>query len=141
MKKLLMAVSLAAMTLTTMAPTASAREMVQTVRYEQSAHDQGRHDQGRQVVEQRRYYSVNGHRYEAQRGPAWRAPQGYHHRAWARGQVAPRDYRQVVVNDYQRYHLARPARGQQYVRVDNDILLVSIASGVIGAVIANAFIN
>ncbi len=136
MKKLLMAVSLAAMTLTTMAPTASAREMVQTVRYEQSAHDQGR-----QVVEQRRYYTVNGHRYEAQRGPAWRAPQGYHHRAWARGQVAPRDYRQVVVNDYQRYHLARPARGQQYVRVDNDILLVSIASGVIGAVIANAFIN
>jgi Ni/Co efflux regulator RcnB len=87
------------------------------------------------------YYMSNGRRYERVRGPAWRAPPGYYHRAWARGQRLAPEYRRVVVTDYRAYHLAAPPRGYQYVRVDNDVLLTAVASGIIGGVVANVFLN
>ncbi|RCS24851.1 transmembrane signal peptide protein [Phyllobacterium salinisoli] len=55
---------------------------------------------------------------------------------WSRGRALPRSYRGHVVRDYSRYQLRRPARGQQWVRVDNDYLLISIASGVIASIVA-----
>ncbi|MGE3303322.1 MAG: RcnB family protein [Hyphomonadaceae bacterium] len=87
------------------------------------------------------YYAVNGHRYERVRGPDWRAPPGYRHHNWQRGARLPNEYRRVVVRDYRAYHLAPPPRGYQYVRVDNDVILASIATGVVASVIANAFYN
>lgn len=57
------------------------------------------------------------------------------HRHWARGHRLPHEYRGRVV-DYHRYHLRRPGRGQHWVRVDNDYLLVGIASGIIASVVA-----
>lgn len=52
---------------------------------------------------------------------------------WARGHKLSRAERRQIVNarDYRRYRLNRPARGQQWVRINNDMLLVSIATGMI----------
>ncbi|PYE87409.1 RcnB family protein [Phyllobacterium leguminum] len=55
---------------------------------------------------------------------------------WSRGRELPRSYRSHVVRDYGRYRLSRPPRGHQWVRVDNDYLLISIASGVISSIVA-----
>ena len=57
-----------------------------------------------------------------------------HH--WARGNRVPAWQRHYVVRDYDRYGLRRPAYGQQWVKVDNDFLLVSIASGIVAGIIA-----
>jgi Ni/Co efflux regulator RcnB len=58
---------------------------------------------------------------------------------WARGHKVPSWQRKHVVKDYLRYCLRRPAYGQQWVKVDNDFLLISIASGIIGGIIANQY--
>jgi Ni/Co efflux regulator RcnB len=52
---------------------------------------------------------------------------------WARGhRLSPAERRHIsAVNDYRRYKLRAPPRGQQWVRVDNDFLLISVATGVI----------
>jgi Ni/Co efflux regulator RcnB len=52
---------------------------------------------------------------------------------WARGhRLSPAERRRIAaVNDYRRYRLYAPQRGQQWVRVDNDFLLISVATGVI----------
>jgi Ni/Co efflux regulator RcnB len=63
---------------------------------------------------------------------------GYHR--WAKGQRFDRryasNYREV---DYRSYHgrLRAPPRGYHYVRSGNDVVLVAITSGIIGAVFAN----
>lgn len=103
----------------------------------------GRYDRDRYERRDYRdsYYVIDGRRYERVRGPAWRAPPGYYQRAWARGQRLPVEYRRVVVRDYRAYHLAPPPRGYHYVRVDNDVVLTAIASGIIGGVVANVFMN
>jgi len=56
---------------------------------------------------------------------------------WERGHKVPSWQRRQVVRDYHRHGLRRPARGQHWVKVDNDFLLVSIASGIIGGIIAS----
>lgn len=86
-------------------------------------------------------YEVNGHRYERASGPSWKAPRGYQARSWQRGQRLPTDYRKVVVRDSRNYHLNAPPRGYEYVRVGNDVILTAVATGIISAVIANAFFN
>jgi Ni/Co efflux regulator RcnB len=87
-------------------------------------------------------YMYNGHRYDRiHGGPAWTPPPKYVHRNWKRGQRLPAEYRRVEVNNWRAYHLAPPPRGYHYVRVGDDIVLTAIASGLIGAVIANAFAN
>ncbi|MGF6176913.1 RcnB family protein [Ensifer sp. 4252] len=52
---------------------------------------------------------------------------------WARGhRLSPVERRHMAqVRDYRRYKLRQPPRGQQWVRVDNDFLLISLATGVI----------
>lgn len=60
-----------------------------------------------------------------------------HH--WARGNRVPDWQRRHVVKDYHRYGLRHPGHGQHWVKVDNDFLLVSIASGIIGGIIASQY--
>lgn len=55
---------------------------------------------------------------------------------WKRGQRLSSWQRQRVVHDYRRYGLRSPGRGQQWVRVGNDYMLVSILSGVIAGIVA-----
>ena len=56
-------------------------------------------------------------------------------RHWSRGARLDRNERRSVVSDYRRYHLSKPPRGQQWVKVDNDYLLIGIATGVIASIV------
>jgi len=56
-------------------------------------------------------------------------------RHWSRGSRLDRHERRMVVNDYRRYRLSKPPRGQQWVKVDNDYLLIGIATGVIASIV------
>ena len=51
---------------------------------------------------------------------------------WARGKQVPAWQRKHVVRDYHQHGLRRPGPGQQWVKVGNDYLLISILSGIIG---------
>ena len=55
---------------------------------------------------------------------------------WKRGQRVPDWKRHGAVRDWKRHGLHRPGRGQQWIKVGNDYLLIGIASGIIGAMIA-----
>ncbi len=72
---------------------------------------------------------------------AYRAPRGYVRHEWHQGDRIPVTYRssRYVVNDYRTYHLDPPPRGQQWVRVDNDIVLTAITTGVVAAVVYGIF--
>jgi Ni/Co efflux regulator RcnB len=79
-------------------------------RYERDRHD-GRHDNGN-------HYGQRKHR-------------------WARGERLPTTYyrdRGYYV-DYRRHHLRAPPRGYQWVRVDNDYVMVALATGLIASII------
>jgi len=58
---------------------------------------------------------------------------------WARGERIPGSYRNggYVVNDWQAHHLTRPRQGYHWVHVNNQYLLIAIATGLIGSLIAN----
>ena len=55
---------------------------------------------------------------------------------WKRGQRYSDWRRHQPVRDYSRHGLKRPGHGQEWIKVGNDYLLVGIASGLIGAMIA-----
>lgn len=55
---------------------------------------------------------------------------------WKRGQRYSGWRRHQAIRDYHRHGLKRPGRGQEWIRVGNDYLLVSIASGLIGGMIS-----
>jgi Ni/Co efflux regulator RcnB len=65
----------------------------------------------------------------------------YRHRQWRRGDRLPRAYysRPYVIANYGHHHLRRPPRGCHYVRVNNDVVLAAIATGVILDVLYNHF--
>lgn len=55
---------------------------------------------------------------------------------WKRGQKYSGWRQHRPVRDYGRYGLKRPGRGQEWIRVGNDYILVSVLSGVIAGMIA-----
>jgi Ni/Co efflux regulator RcnB len=57
-------------------------------------------------------------------------PQVKRHK-WARGHKVSDWKRRPAVRDYKRHGLRAPNKGQQWVKVDNDYLLVSLATGLI----------
>jgi len=83
----------------------------------------------------------------AQRGPhgrfkasSYRRPSGYRQHRWNRGERLPAAYRSSSYYvDYRAYGYRAPPRGYQYVRVDNDVVLVAIATGVISSILLNQF--
>ncbi len=61
-------------------------------------------------------------------------------RQWHRGDRLPASYRgKAYVVDYRHYGLGAPPRGYQYVRVNNDVVLAAVATGVISSVIFSLF--
>lgn len=58
-------------------------------------------------------------------------------RGWHRGQKLSRAERARLaeVRDYRRYRLSAPPRGYHWVRVNNEFLLIGVASGVIANII------
>jgi Ni/Co efflux regulator RcnB len=68
-------------------------------------------------------------------------PPGYRHRAWHRGAHLPRAYRapRYIVHDYGAYRLHAPPRGHHWVRIDRDVVLAVVATGVVAHVISDIF--
>ena len=74
-------------------------------------------------------------RYDNRRGSSYR-----HNGGWRQGQVYPY-YRNrgYVIDDYRVYRLPPPRPGYRYYRSDNgDVVMAAIASGVIGLIIGGA---
>ncbi|MDR7144680.1 RcnB family protein [Rhizobium sp. BE258] len=57
---------------------------------------------------------------------------------WTKGhRVSAAERRRMSdVRDYRRYRLSAPPRGYHWVKVDNDFLLVGVASGIISSIIS-----
>lgn len=90
------------------------------------AQAQQRHDAPRWQQQQRYDYGQKHH------GPGQYKKK--HH--WSKGKRVPDWQRRQALRDYHRYGLKRPGHGQRWVKVDNDFLLISMASGIIAAVVA-----
>lgn len=69
------------------------------------------------------------------------APRGYHVRSWRHGDHLPRQYYEsrYIVHDYHSYHLHRPPHGHHWVRVNNDVVLAAVASGLVVSVVNGLF--
>ena len=80
----------------------------------------------------------DGHRFSYGR---YVRPSGYHYRSWRYGDHLPRAYysRRYIVNDYYAYRLRPPPRGYHWVRVDNDVVLAAIASGLVVQAVYGTF--
>jgi Ni/Co efflux regulator RcnB len=144
MKKLVSAALAASLLATPLiaAPASAAPRHDDRGRAEQRYDDRGRGDQRRddrgrsdQRSDQRSDYRNNGQYRSAQ---AYRPGQVRH---WQRGERFDsrysRNYRQI--RDPRAYRLYDAPRGYSWVQSDNDAVLIAIASGLIGAVIGNAF--
>lgn len=84
-----------------------------------------------------RYERRAERRYNAGR---YYQPYGYQARQWHRGDRLPAQYRgQGYRVDYRAYRLPPPPRGYEYHRVNNDVVLTAIASGVIASVLIGMF--
>ena len=61
------------------------------------------------------------------------APRGYHVTHWRHGDHLPRAYysSRYIVRDYHAYHLSPPPHGHHWVRVNNDVILAAVASGLV----------
>jgi Ni/Co efflux regulator RcnB len=71
---------------------------------------------------------------------AYQRPYGYQSRQWQPGYTLPSAYRHSrYAVDHRRYGLQAPPRGYEYRRVDNDVVLTAVATGLIGAVIVGLF--
>lgn len=102
-------------------------------------HDEYRRDQHSAYRHDHRYYDHHQHgRYRVAR---YYPPKGYHPHAWYRGARLPAAYYapRYVVYDYGSYHLHRPPYGYHWVRVDNDVVMAAIATGVVLTVVHDIF--
>lgn len=66
-------------------------------------------------------------------------PMGWQDRSWRRGERLPSSYRSqnYYVSNYGAYGLRAPPRGYRYVRVNNDIVMVAIVSGLISQILSD----
>jgi len=62
-------------------------------------------------------------------------PPGQAKKHWKQGQYLPADYRGAYVEDYRRYGLGAPPPGHQWRRVDDEYVLIAVATGLIASVI------
>lgn len=93
-------------------------------------------------IERRDDQRVDRHRPGAKQQAAPGAKNGHsYHRddrrpRWTKGRKVPNWQRQQHVRDWHRHGLRRPAPGQQWIRVGNDYLLVSVMSGLLLGMLA-----
>lgn len=142
--RILMTAALAAATLVPVAASA------QSYREVQQDHREVRQD--RRELQQARQYGDRGDIRDARRelredrqelredrrdfrrahnGSAYYGPRGYAYRTPTIGyQFAPSYYgRNYWVTDYNRYRLARPGYGRQWIRYGNDLVLINLRNG------------
>ncbi|MET0294058.1 MAG: RcnB family protein [Phenylobacterium sp.] len=109
-----------------------------------------------EVAQSRQELRFDRHRAETWRGrPEWRSYQGVrrgyfyapgygYHRvtpgyAWRRGAYVPRAYRGYYVQNPYYYGLSAPPPGHRWVYADGNFVLMTLATGLIAQVIANAY--
>jgi Ni/Co efflux regulator RcnB len=106
--------------------------------YRRDYHDHGRYD--RRDAYRSGYVEgrLDQRRYDRGR---YVAPRGYHVRHWRHGDHLPRGYYEsrYIVRDYHAYHLSPPPRGHHWVRVNNDVVLAAVASGLVVSVVNGLF--
>ena len=80
----------------------------------------------------------DGRRYDYGR---YVRPSGYYYRPWRYGDRLPYGYYsdRYVVNNYHAYRLRPPPYGYHYVRVDHDVVLAAIASGIVVSAVFGIF--
>jgi Ni/Co efflux regulator RcnB len=107
----------------------SSREYQRDDRRYRHSHSNDRRDYGHQPRHERRYVHVR----------KYHPPHGYYHKKWHRGDRLPRGYyaRQYVLHDHHVYRLHAPPRGYHWVRVNHDVVLAAIATGVVLDVLYN----
>jgi Ni/Co efflux regulator RcnB len=99
---------------------------------------QGPQNQGPGKGDNNNYERHANKRYKAPN--RYQPPRGYQARDWHRGDRLPASYRgKGYVVDYRHYGLSAPPRGYQYVRVNNDVVLTAVATGVVASVIYQLF--
>lgn len=86
-------------------------------------------------------HEVHYHRHHVVRHVTYQRPHGYYYRAWRRGDRLPVAYRasRYYVTDYHTYRLRTPPRGYRWIRVDNDVMLTALATGVVIQVVDGLF--
>jgi Ni/Co efflux regulator RcnB len=130
MKKIALALAGASIAITGLAATPAAAA-------DFNRHDRDRHEQvqTRRVVTQR--FVTNGFRNDNR----FRNDYRFQAHRWNRGDRFDSRYASnyVVVSNPYAYNLRPAPYGYRWVRSGNDAVLVAIASGIIGALVANAF--
>ncbi|HEY5807720.1 MAG TPA: RcnB family protein [Povalibacter sp.] len=104
-------------------------------RYDQRGHGNDHRWDGND----RDYRSYHSHdRYKVVR---YYPPRGYHSHAWYRGARMPAAYYapRYVVHNYGAYRLHTPPRGYHWVRVNDDVVLAAVATGVVLQVVNGIF--
>jgi Ni/Co efflux regulator RcnB len=131
MKKIALALAGASIAITGFAATPAAAA-------DFNRHDRDRHEQvqTRRVVTQR-FVANNGFRNDNRFGNGYR----FQTHRWNRGDRFDSRYASnyMVVSNPYAYNLQPAPYGYRWVRSGNDAVLVAIASGIIGALVANAF--
>ncbi|HEY0334114.1 MAG TPA: RcnB family protein [Stenotrophomonas sp.] len=62
-------------------------------------------------------------------------PPGQAKKHWKKGETLPRDHRGDYVQDYRKHGLHSPPPGHQWRRVNDEYVLIAVATGVIASVI------
>lgn len=89
------------------------------------AHAQSRYDAprfGHHKIEKQRHFAPKQQKTQRHTPPR-------HH--WKKGERVRDWKKRPSVRDHHRYGLRKPGPGQQWVKVDNDYLLISLATGMI----------
>lgn len=101
--------------------------------------------QQRQVIQHNNQRNFRQNQRAIQQQRAIRQQQRIAHRQWQRGQRFDRryaqNYRQIDYRHYSQRGVYAPPRGHQWVQSGNDAVLISLATGLIGAVIGGAIFN
>jgi len=68
-------------------------------------------------------------------------PPGHAKKIWGKGEYLPHEYREIYFDDWARYDLRPAPRGYRWVRVEDDVYLAEVASGLITDVVIDLLIN
>lgn len=93
-------------------------------------HDRSRHDHNRHGYSQ---YDQRDNHYQHHDARNYKHSHGKYKQRWSKGERVSAQYRshRYVVRDWRGHHLHRPAYGQQWIQVDNNYLLISVATGLV----------
>lgn len=116
----------------------------EVVKHSDNRSDRHRHgDRHDHRVDHRNWKHEREHHWKGPRfrAAAYQAPRGFYRHSWRAGERLPYGYRatRYVVNDYHHYRLYAPPRGHQWIRIDRDVVLTAVATGVVAAVVYDLF--